>query len=196
MVLKPEPIFEGVESLSEGRKPRTILLSPQGKRFDQSMALELVQEDHIILICGRYEGVDERVRTSLSPDEISIGDYVLAGGEFPAMVLIEALVRLIPGVLGDEESAREDSFITGLLDHPHYTRPASFRGLEVPPILLSGDHKRIKVWRRREALKRTFLRRPDLLSQAPLSEEDRRLLDEIQKELTTDLRPESADSRP
>ncbi len=183
MVLKPEPIFEGVESLSKGRKPRTILLSPQGKRFDQSMALELVQEDHIILICGRYEGVDERVRTSLSTDEISIGDYVLAGGEFPALVLIEALVRLIPGVLGDEESAREDSFITGLLDHPHYTRPASFRGLEVPPILLSGDHKRIKIWRRREALKRTFLRRPDLLSQAPLSEEDRRLLDDIQKEL-------------
>lgn len=184
MVLKPEPIFEAVEHLSQGSgKVRVLLLSPQGRCFHQTLARELAAEGHIIFICGRYEGVDERVRTHLATDEVSIGDYVLAGGELPALVVIEALVRLIPGALGDETSALEDSFSAGLLDHTHYTRPASFRGLEVPPVLRSGDHEKIRIWRRQDALRRTLLRRPDLLSQALLSEEDRRLLEEIRKEL-------------
>ncbi|MDH7500168.1 MAG: tRNA (guanosine(37)-N1)-methyltransferase TrmD [candidate division NC10 bacterium] len=183
MVLKAGPIFAAVRDCQKDGPPaRVLLMSPQGRRFDQEMAKGLAQEDHLIFICGRYEGVDERVREALVTDEISIGDYVLSGGELPALVVIEALSRLIPGVLGDEDSARGDSFYEGLLDHPHYTRPACFEGMEVPPILISGHHEQIRRWRRKEALRRTRDRRPDLLEIAPLSEEDRLLLQEIAEE--------------
>lgn len=183
MVLKAEPIFAAVRDCQQDGLPaRVILMSPQGRHFDQEAAKELAREDHLIFICGRYKGVDERVREALVTDEISIGDYVLSGGELPALVVIEALARLIPGVLGDEESAKGDSFYGGLLDHPHYTRPARFEGMEVPPILISGHHDQIRRWRRKEALRRTRDRRPDLLRIAPLSEEDRSLLQEIEKE--------------
>jgi len=157
-------------------------MSPQGRRFDQEVAKELVQENHLIFICGRYKGVDERVREALVTDEISIGDYVLSGGELPALVVIEALARLIPGVLGDEDSAKGDSFYECLLDHPHYTRPAQFEGMEVPPVLISGHHEQIRRWRRKEALRRTRKRRPELLTIASLNEEDKGLLEEIEKE--------------
>ena len=182
MVLKPEPIFEAVRDVSRGASPRLILLTPQGRPFEQPVAEELARERHLLLICGRYEGFDERVRTGLSPDEISIGDYVLTGGELPALVLLDAVVRLIPGVLGDEDSARHDSFVDALLDFPHYTRPPVVEGLSVPDVLLSGDHARIRRWRRKEALRRTKARRPDLLLRARLSEEDRELLSEIEEE--------------
>jgi tRNA (guanine37-N1)-methyltransferase len=183
MVLKVEPIFAAVKDcLREGSAARVILMSPQGERFDQEVAKGLVAEDHLIFICGRYKGVDERVREALVTDEISIGDYVLSGGELPTLVVIEALARLIPGVLGDEDSARGDSFNESLLDHPHYTRPASFEGMEVPPILISGHHEQIRRWRRKEALRRTRKRRPDLLAIASLNEEDKALLAEIATE--------------
>ena len=183
MVLKVEPISSAVrECLSRDSSARVILLSPQGRRFDQEVAKRLAQEDHLIFICGRYKGVDERVRESLVTDEISIGDYVLSGGEVPALVMVEALVRLIPGVLGDEDSARGDSFYEGILEHPHYTRPAAFEGMEVPPILISGNHEDIRRWRRKEALRRTWTRRPELLEIAPISEEDVLLLKEIERE--------------
>lgn len=182
MILKPEPIFAAVRDCQRGHsEARVILMSPQGSRFDQKMAQELVQEERLIFICGRYKGVDERVRQALVTDEISIGDYVLSGGELPALVVVEALARLIPGVLGDEESARSDSFYAGLLDHPHYTRPACFEGMEVPPVLVSGHHEQVRRWRRKEALRRTRERRPDLLSSVPLSDEDRQLLEEIER---------------
>jgi tRNA (guanine37-N1)-methyltransferase len=183
MVLKPEPIFAAVrDCFREGPNARVILMSPAGQLFDQEMAKALAAEEHLIFICGRYKGVDERVREALVTDEISIGDYVLSGGEIPALVLIEALVRLIPGVLGDEDSARGDSFYEGILDHPHYTRPAVFEGMEVPPILISGHHGQIRRWRRKEALRRTQKRRPDLLREAALNEEDKALLKEIERE--------------
>lgn len=182
MVLKPEPIFEAVRSLSRDASPRLILLTPQGRPFEQSVAEALAGEPHLLLICGRYEGFDERVRTRLRPDEISIGDYVLTGGELPALVLLDAVVRLIPGVLGDEDSARYDSFMDALLDFPHYTRPPVVEGLAVPDVLVSGDHARIRRWRRKEALRRTKARRPDLLLRARLSEGDRELLNEIEEE--------------
>jgi len=183
MVLKVEPIFAAVQQcLQSGPRARVILMSPQGRRFDQELAKALALEDHLIFICGRYKGVDERVREALVTDELSIGDYVLSGGELPALLVIEALVRLIPGVLGDEESARGDSFYEGILDHPHYTRPAVFEGRTVPPVLISGHHEQIRRWRRKEALRRTRTRRPDLLRTAPLSEEDRALLEEIERE--------------
>jgi len=182
MVLKPEPIFEAVRSLDRGKETHQILLTPQGRPFQQAVARELVDDRHLLLLCGRYEGFDERVREHLSPDEISIGDYVLTGGELPALVLLDATIRLIPGVLGDEDSARYDSFVDALLDFPHYTRPEIVQGLAVPEVLLSGDHERIRRWRRREALRRTKARRPDLLLRAELSEEDRQLLREIEEE--------------
>lgn len=182
MVLKPEPIFEAVRSLGRGKETHLILLTPQGRPFQQAVARELVDDRHLLLLCGRYEGFDERVREHLSPDEISIGDYVLTGGELPALVLLDATIRLIPGVLGDEDSARYDSFVDALLDFPHYTRPEIVQGLAVPEVLLSGDHERIRRWRRREALRRTKARRPDLLLRAELSEEDRQLLREIEEE--------------
>ena len=182
MVLKPEPILEAVASLRQGSETHLVLLTPQGRPFQQAIAQELVEHQHLLLVCGRYEGFDERVRDLLSPDEISIGDYVLTGGELPALVLLDAVIRLIPGALGDEDSARYDSFMDALLDFPHYTRPQSVQGLTVPDVLLSGDHERIRRWRRKEALRRTKARRPDLLRQASLSKEDLALLEEIEIE--------------
>lgn len=182
MVLKVEPVVLAVEALSQGPETAVVLLTPQGRLFNHAVAQELALLSHIVFLCGRYEGFDERVRLLLRPDEISIGDYVLTGGELPALVVIDAVIRLIPGVLGDEESAKQDSFYQGLLDYPHYTRPASFRGLRVPDVLLSGDHEKIRRWRRKEALRRTMKRRPDLLARAPLTDEDQRLLQEIEAE--------------
>ena len=177
MVLKPEPVFEAVESISgHGALHPIILLTPQGRVFNQSMALELSQHEYITLICGRYEGVDERIRAHLVTDEISIGDYVLTGGELPALILMDAIARLLPGVLGDPDGAADDSHATGLLEYPHYTRPPEYRGEGVPEVLLSGDHAKIAKWRREQSLARTLARRPDLLDKADLSEEDRKYL--------------------
>lgn len=177
MIMKPEPIFAAVEAvLGAPPKVPVILLSPQGRVFDQRVAYELAQHPHLALICGHYEGVDERVREHLATDEISIGDYVLTGGEIPAMIIVDAVTRLIPGVLGDPAAAAQDSHASGLLEGPHYTRPAEFRGWRVPEVLLSGNHAQIAAWRRRESLRRTFERRPDLLAQADLSEQDREYL--------------------
>jgi tRNA (guanine37-N1)-methyltransferase len=177
MVMKPEPIFTAVESVL-GAPPSCplILLDPQGRVFTQAVAQELSQHPHLGLLCGRYEGIDERVRQHLVTDEISIGDYVLSGGELPALVLIDAITRLIPGALGDPEGAWNDSHSSGLLEYPHYTRPPVFRGWSVPEVLLSGDHGKIARWRRQQALLRTQQRRPDLLEKAELSESDRDLL--------------------
>jgi len=166
MVMKPEPLFAAVESLGEDRG-RVILLSPAGRRLDQALARELAREPRLVLLCGRYEGVDERVAEGLPAEEISIGDYVLSGGEVPALVLIEAVSRLVPGVVGKEESLEKESFEEGVLDYPHYTRPREFRGMEVPEILLSGDHARIEEWRRRAGLEKTRRNRPDLLESDP-----------------------------
>lgn len=174
MVMKPEPIFTAIESVL-GAPPScpVILLSPQGRVFTQAVAEELSQQPHLALLCGRYEGVDERVIEHLVTDEISIGDYVLSGGELPALVLMDAITRLIPGALGDPEGAWDDSHSTGLLEYPHFTRPPEFRSWRVPDILLSGDHARIASWRRQQALLRTIRRRPDLLEKADLSDNDR-----------------------
>lgn len=184
MVMKCEPVFEAVEALTSrraGQKPRVLLMTPQGRRFDQPMAEELARESHLIMICGRYEGVDERIREQLVTDEVSIGDYVLTGGELAALVILDAVTRLLPGVLGDETSAVSESFSSGLLEYPQYTRPANYRGMQVPEVLLSGNHEEIRKWRRAQALKRTLQRRPDLLERAHLTEEDRRLLLDMQK---------------
>jgi tRNA (guanine37-N1)-methyltransferase len=162
MVMKPEPIFSAVESLGEGPK-RVLLLSPAGRRLDQAWVRELAAEPWLVLVCGRYEGVDERVALGLPAEEVSVGDYVLSGGEVPALVIVEAVTRLVPGVIGKEESHEQDSFQDGLLDHPHYTRPAEFRGLAVPEVLLSGHHAEIERWRREAALEKTRRIRPDLL---------------------------------
>ena len=156
MVLTPQPIFDAVEELTEtAKKPRVVLLCPQGERYTQAKAEELAAEEHLIFICGHYEGYDERIREQLVTDEISIGDYVLTGGELGAMVVIDSVVRLLPDVLGNNHSAVQDSHSTGLLEHPHYTRPADFRGLTVPEVLMSGNHKKIEQWRQKESLKRT-----------------------------------------
>lgn len=165
MVLKPEPVFAAVESCFDSgeARPHVILLSPQGKRFDQSRAKELSLKPHFILICGRYEGVDQRVADHLADEELSIGDVVLSGGEFPAMVVVDAVSRLLPGVLGEGGSLLEESFMDGTLDFPHYTRPAEFRGWKVPDVLLSGNHKEVRAWREKEARRRTGEKRPDLL---------------------------------
>lgn len=175
MVMKPEPIFTAVEQVLGNQLEGTavILLTPQGRVFDQAIAYELAERPRVALICGRYEGVDERVREHLATDEVSIGDYVLTGGELPALVVIDAVARLLPGVLGDEQAPRKDSHTHGLLEHPHYTRPAEYRGWEVPEVLRSGDHGRISEWRRRESLRRTLQRRPDLLAEVELSPEER-----------------------
>jgi tRNA (guanine37-N1)-methyltransferase len=181
MVMKPEPIFTAIESILGSPPPcPLILLTPQGRVFTQVVAEELSNHPHLALLCGRYEGIDERVREHLVTDEISIGDYVLSGGELPAMVLIDAITRLIPGALGDPEGAWDDSHATGLLEYPHYTRPPEFRGWGVPEILLSGDHGRIAKWRRQQALLRTRQRRPDLLEKAKLSESDRDFLNSLE----------------
>ena len=179
MVLKPQPVFDAVEKLTAeaGGSPK-ILVCPQGERYTQQKAEELAREEHLMFICGHYEGYDERIREHLSTDEISIGDFVLTGGELPAMMIADSVVRLLPGVLGKEESHLEDSFSTGLLEHPHYTRPADYKGLKVPDVLTSGNHAKIKEWRRKESLRRTFLRRPDLLENYPLSEEERKWISE------------------
>lgn len=180
MVMKPEPVFAAVESVlgdQMGEIP-IILLTPQGRVFSQSIARQLARQDRIALLCGRYEGVDERIREHLATDEISVGDYVITGGELPAMIVIDAVSRLVPGVLGDEHASEKDSHARGLLEHPHYTRPPEFRGWEVPPILRSGDHARIDRWRRKQSLLRTQLRRPDLLKAHSLSAEEKLLLEE------------------
>ena len=162
MLLKPEPLFEAIESLQR-EKSRVILLSPSGRKFDQSIARELAQSGDLILVCGSYEGFDARVREALADDELSIGDYVLTNGALPAMVVIDAVARLLPGVLGDDESSRDESFSAGLLEYPQYTRPAEFRGMQVPEVLLSGNHAEIEKWRREQAKVRTEKQRPDLL---------------------------------
>lgn len=179
MVMKPEPLAEAIEKINEKSPSRVMLMTPQGKPFTQQKARELSQEKRVTILCGRYEGVDERIREHFVDDEVSIGDYILTGGEIPAMVLVDAVVRLIPGALGDAASTAEDSFSSHLLEYPHYTRPADFRGYKVPEVLLSGDHERIRRWRRKEALKRTLERRPDLLEGVELSDEDREILGEI-----------------
>jgi tRNA (guanine37-N1)-methyltransferase len=177
MVMKPGPISRALESIDRAKdRSRVLLLTPQGRPFDQPLAWELSRWEQIILICGRYEGVDERIRTNCVDMELSIGDYVLSGGETAAMVVIDAVSRLVPGVLGGEKSTQEDSFEDGLLEYPQYTRPRVFKSQKVPEILLSGDHERIRVWRRTESLKRTLERRPDLLDKAKLTEEDKRIL--------------------
>ena len=186
MVLKPEPIFEAVESVKsdisleekDGELP-VILLTPQGRLFSQEIALELSSYSRLILICGRYEGVDERVREHLVTDEISIGDYVLSGGELAAMVVIDAVVRLLPGVLGSEASSLDDSHSSGLLEYPQYTRPAVYKGWSVPEVLLSGNHAQIANWRHEQAILRTLQRRPELLDKANLSLEERQLVDRL-----------------
>lgn len=179
MVLKPQPIFDAVEALAEGKKPRVILMCPQGEVYSQKKAEELAMEDHLLFICGHYEGYDERIREHLITDEISIGDFVLTGGELAAMVIIDSVVRLLPGVLGNEQSPVEDSFSNrGLLEHPHYTRPADFRGMKVPEVLTSGHHERIEEWREKESLLRTYNRRPELMENANLSERQKNWLKE------------------
>ena len=183
MVMKVEPVFEAVETVlgldalhAHPQPVPVILLDPQGRVFSQAIATELSRYEKIALICGRYEGVDERIRQYLVTDEISIGDYVLTGGELPALVVIDAIARLLPGVLGDPEGAANDSHASGLLEYPHYTRPPVFRGWEVPEILLSGDHARVAQWRREQSLLRTLARRPDLLKKADLTEKDLKFL--------------------
>ena len=190
MVMKPEPVFEAVESVlgfvSDPAQPPpfpVILLTPQGRVFTQRVAEELSGHERIALLCGRYEGVDERIREHLVTDEISIGDYVLTGGELPALMMIDAIARLLPGVLGDPTGAQDDSHSMGLLEYPHYTRPPDFRGWQVPEVLLSGDHGKIEKWRREQSLSRTLTRRPDLLDKAELSEEDKRIVERLKSEV-------------
>jgi len=182
MVMKPDPIFEAVESVigplqDSPQQVPIILLTPQGRVFTQRVAEELSRYERIALLCGRYEGVDERIREHLVSDEVSIGDYVLTGGELPALIVIDAVSRLLPGVLGDPDGAQDDSHSMGLLEYPHYTRPPTFRGWSVPDVLLSGDHARIEKWRREQALSRTLNKRPDMLEKADLSEADKKFLE-------------------
>jgi tRNA (guanine37-N1)-methyltransferase len=183
MVLMAEPIFRAVESLtSDNSLKRVILTSAQGALFDQKKARELSLEQDIVIVCGRYEGVDERVAKELATDELSIGDYVLTGGELPALVMIDAICRLIPGVVGSSESLQEDSFSEDLLGYPQYTRPAQLRGMTVPEVLISGNHAEISKWRRREAIRMTFRNRKDLLANASLTEEEREFISRLEKE--------------
>jgi len=183
MVMKPEPIFAAVEAVrTSNSEIRTILLTPQGQLLTHALARELSRQGQLILICGRYEGVDERVRLHLVTDELSIGDYVLSGGELAAAVVVDAVARLVPGVLGDPGATFRDSHAEGLLEYPHYTRPAVFRGYAVPEVLVSGDHARLARWRREQSLWRTKARRPDLLEKALLSDEDRKFLEQLAKD--------------
>jgi tRNA (guanine37-N1)-methyltransferase len=182
MVLKPEPIFAAVEAVRRDGNSRVYLLSPQGERFGSGLAQEMASRRQIVLVCGRYEGVDERVAGHLADGEISVGDYILTGGEPAAVVVVDAVSRFVAGVVGKEESVRHDSFVEGILDFPQYTRPREFRGLKVPQVLFSGDHQKIERWRRRKALEKTLERRPDLLKDKALSPEDRSLLEEIRNE--------------
>jgi len=186
-VMKPEPVFEAVESiLGRDSGLPIILLTPQGRVFSQTVARELSAHERIALICGRYEGVDERIRTNLVTDEISIGDYVLTGGELPALILIDAVTRLLPGALGDPTGADDDSHASGLLEYPHYTRPPEFRGEGVPEILLSGDHAKIEKWRREQSLLRTLQRRPDLLETAELTDKERKFVETQRSKVNPD----------
>ena len=184
MVMKPEPIFAAVEQVL-GSAPAcpVILVTPQGRPFTQKIAMEYSQLEHLAIVCGRYEGVDERVRQHLVTEEISIGDFVLTGGELPALMIIDAVSRLLPGVLGDPDGAMDDSFASGLLEYPHYTRPADFRGWTVPDVLVSGNHAEINRWRRQQALERTFRRRPDLLEKMTLTKEDLKFLAQLHASL-------------
>ncbi|MDN4523443.1 tRNA (guanosine(37)-N1)-methyltransferase TrmD [Fictibacillus fluitans] len=184
MVLTPQPLFDAVEDLTlkSDAKPRVVLLCPQGERFTQKKAEELSREQHLIFVCGHYEGYDERIRENLATDEISIGDFVLTGGELGAMVIIDSVTRLLPGALGNEESSVRDSYSSGMLEHPHYTRPADFRGMKVPDVLLSGNHKHIEEWRTKESLRRTWKRRPDLLESRDLTKQEKKWLEEVKKE--------------
>ncbi|GEE07238.1 tRNA (guanine-N(1)-)-methyltransferase [Streptococcus canis] len=181
MLLRAQPIFDTVEQI-EAQKPRIILLDPAGKPFTQAYAEELALEEELIFICGHYEGYDERIKT-LVTDEISLGDFVLTGGELAAMTMVDATVRLIPQVLGKESSHQDDSFSSGLLEYPQYTRPYDYRGLTVPDVLMSGHHERIRLWRLEESLRKTYLRRPDLLEHYDFSKEERKLLDKIKEEV-------------
>jgi len=188
MVMKPEPVFEAVETVLGLDTLQTqpvitpiILLTPQGRVFTQRVAEELARYEHIALICGRYEGVDERIREHLVTDEISIGDYVLTGGELPALMIIDAVSRLLPGVLGDPTGAEDDSHSMGLLEYPHYTKPPEFRGVKVPDVLVSGNHAKINKWRREQALTRTFNKRPDMLEKAELSKEDKKIVEGLRR---------------
>ncbi len=185
MVMKPEPIFNAVEDVL-GSPPDcpVILLTPQGRTYTQQIAQELSVYPRLALLCGRYEGIDERVREHLVTDEISVGDYVLTGGEIPALLVIDSVIRLIPGALGDPDGAIDDSFASGLLEYPHYTRPAEYRGWRVPDVLLSGNHAQIERWRREQSLQRTYHRRPDLLEKIELSKKDQQFLAELQKSET------------
>lgn len=184
MLLEAQPIFDAYDAVQKSaqeagyQKGRVILMDPAGRRFDQDYAQELSQEEHLTFICGHYEGYDERIR-QLVTDEASLGDYVLTGGELAAMVMIDATVRFVPGVLGNQESPMDDSFTNGLLEYPQYTRPANFRGMEVPPVLTSGDHGKVRQWRMKESLRRTYLRRPDLLQKVKLTTEQKRMLQDI-----------------
>ncbi len=184
MVMKPEPFFKIMENLwPQKEKRRIILLSPKGRLFDQELGEELSREEkEIVFLCGRYEAIDERVREQLADDEISIGDYVLTGGELPALVIIDVVARLIPGVLGDSRSSEEDSFTCGLLDHPHYTRPENFRGMEVPEVLLSGNHSEIRKWRKKQSLRLTLEKRPALINKFLLEPGDKEILDKLEEE--------------
>jgi tRNA (guanine37-N1)-methyltransferase len=187
MIMKPEPIFAAAEHvLGEAKRGpcRIILMTPQGKTLNQDMVRRLAKEEHMIIICGRYEGIDERLRCALVTDEISIGDYVLTGGELPAMVLVDAVTRFVPGVLS-EDALISESFTSDILDYPQYTRPREFRGMAVPDVLVSGDHEKVRLWRRKQALARTLEMRPDLLEQASLNSEDLKLLDDIKRDWPT-----------
>lgn len=182
MVLRPEPIFTAVESIRPDENKPVYLLSPQGRRFDNRLAEELARQSQIILICGRYEGVDERVIEYLITEEISVGDFVLTGGESAAVVVVEAVSRFVPRVVGKMDSVKHDSFAEELLDFPHYTRPRVYKGMKVPSVLFSGDHEKIARWRRKKSIEKTWLRRPDMLERRELSSEDKRILKEIQRE--------------
>jgi tRNA (guanine37-N1)-methyltransferase len=184
MVMKPEPLVKAVEKIraTRGAPDAVIVTSPQGRTFTQREAERLAGLGHVALLCGRYEGMDERVLSLVGAEELSIGDYVLSGGELPALIVVDAVSRLVPGVVGDGQSVEEDSFSRGLLDYPHYTRPSEFGGLKVPDVLLSGHHAEVRRWRKKEALARTLARRPELLADAALDEEERALLDEIRKQ--------------
>ncbi|MGE5375305.1 MAG: tRNA (guanosine(37)-N1)-methyltransferase TrmD [Bacteroidota bacterium] len=190
MVMKPEPVFEAIETVlgpvSDQTQPEpvpVILLTPQGRVFTQRVAEELSRSPRIALLCGRYEGVDERIREHLVSDEISVGDYVLTGGELPALLIIDAVSRLLPGVLGDPTGAEDDSHSMGLLEYPHYTKPPEFRGWKVPEVLVSGNHARIDQWRREQALERTLARRPDMLAKADLSEKDKKFIERLKSKV-------------
>lgn len=197
MVMKVEPLVEAIEAARadvsagiEESSPLVVYLTPQGRPYDQAMARGFAERQWLILVCGHYEGIDERVRQLAIDEEVSIGDYVLTGGELPAMMVVDSVVRLVPGAVGNPDSIRHESFWEGILDHPHYTRPEEYRGWRVPEVLLSGHHAEIEKWRRRKAFERTLRQRPELLERAPLTDEDRRLLGEIRRESAETSRDE------